>query len=166
MRWHRSDRADPRALPLANRHYNRQNPDSDQFVPPGRCLVLLTAQAEALWVTSWPEAAYVKHGWAGAWINSLFRNERRDLFLSSELILEAIAATRANFGEPPDLGMVTFVDAGAVKRKRDPGRCYRKAGFHEVGRTKTRNYVVLQLLPKDMPAPEPAFGHELTLEVG
>ena len=40
MRWTLSYRADPRAKVLADRHYNRQNPDSDQFVPPGKCLVL------------------------------------------------------------------------------------------------------------------------------
>src|SRR5690242_7545534 len=51
--WYLSHRADPRAVPLADRHYNRQKPGTPQFVPPGRCLVLLTADAGALWVTSW-----------------------------------------------------------------------------------------------------------------
>lgn len=27
------------------------------------------------------------------------------------------------------MGIVTFVDAAKVRHKRDPGRCYRKAGF-------------------------------------
>ena len=65
MKWHLSHRADKRALPLANRHYNRQSPNSPQFVPPGRCLVLLTQDTGALFVSSWPLAAYVKHAWAG-----------------------------------------------------------------------------------------------------
>lgn len=101
MRWHVSDRQDPRARPLADRHYNRQSIGAPDFVPPGRCFVLLTADATALWVTSWPFAQYVKHAWAGAWMNSLFRNERSDLHLSSELIREACAATRAHYGDPP-----------------------------------------------------------------
>jgi len=41
------------ARPLADRHYNRQKIGAPQFVPPGRCVVLLTEQATALWVTSW-----------------------------------------------------------------------------------------------------------------
>lgn len=101
MIWHLSGRADPRALPLADRHYNRQKPGTPQFVPPGRCLVLLTPESGALWVTSWPFAEYTKHEWAGAWINSLFRNERPDIYLSSNLILQAVAATRAHYGAPP-----------------------------------------------------------------
>ena len=151
MRWHLSHRQDPRALPLANRHYNRQKPKSPQFVPPGRCLVLLTENADALWVTSWPQ--FASHEWVGAWINTLFRNEGAGL--SSELIIEAVAATRAFFGDPPALGMVTFVDPAAV-RSRNPGCCYRKVGFRRVGVTKERERLAFQLLPDAMPAPSAA----------
>lgn len=127
MEWHQSHRADPRGVPIADRHYNRQKIGSPQFAPPGRCFVLLTKAADALWISSWPFAMYVKHAWAGAWINSCFRNES-DL-LSSELIRQAVAATLWKWKEPPSLGMITFVDMQKVKRKRDFGRCYRKAGF-------------------------------------
>lgn len=148
MRWHRSHRFDARALPLADRHYNRRKVGSPQFVPPGRCVVLLTACADALWVTSWPFAQYVRHAWPGAWVCSCFRNESGEL--SSELITEAVAATRYLFGEPPALGMVTFVNADKVRHKRDPGRCYIRAGWTRVGATKG-GLVALQLLPADMP---------------
>lgn len=151
MRWHLSHRYDARALPLANRHYNRQTPESPQFVPPGKNLVLLTRDASALWVTSWP--LYAGHAWEGAWINTLFRNENPARDLSSELILEAVAATRARFGDPPAIGLITFVDPSKTRRKRDPGRCYRKAGFRVVGTTKARGLLALQLLPADMPPP-------------
>src|SRR5687767_14050974 len=100
MRWHLSHRADPREVAIADRHYNRQKVGAPQFVPPGRCLVLLTADADAFWVTSWPFAEYVRHAWAGAWVCSAFRNE--SLHLSSSLIREAISATCAVW-EPPDL---------------------------------------------------------------
>lgn len=153
MHWHYSHRADPRALPLADRHYNRQKPGSPQFVPPGSCVVFLTEQADAVWVTSNPIAQYVKHAWAGAWMNSLFRNESE--FLSSELVREAVSATRAHYGDPPPLGMVSFVDASKTRRKRDPGRCYRRAGFRHVGFTKAGLWV-MQMLPVDMPDPIPA----------
>jgi hypothetical protein len=46
--------------------------------------------------------------------------------------------------------MVTFVDATQTRRKRDPGRCYLRAGFRRVGMTKGGLHA-LQLLPEDMP---------------
>lgn len=152
MIWSLSHRADKAALPLADRHYNRQKIGSPQFVPPGRCLVLLAPDTEggALWVTSWPFAQYVKHAWAGAWMNSLFRRESGPV--ASEMIREAVAITRWHYGEPPPLGMVTFIDRGKVHRKRDFGRCYRKAGFEVAGETKG-GLLVLQMLPEQMPEP-------------
>lgn len=150
MRWQLSNRADPVAREIADRHYNRQKVGAAQFVPPGRCLVLVIP-GEAFRVTSWPFAAYVKHAWPGAWVCSAFRNERRDLHLSSELISEAVAATRWRWPEVPPLGMVTFVDPGKTRRKRDPGRCFRRAGFLEVGATKG-GLVALQL-PEDLMPP-------------
>jgi hypothetical protein len=122
--------------------------------------VLLTDEADALWVTSFPYQEYVKHAWAGAWLCSCFRNESPHL--SSELIHEAVAATRWYFGEPPPLGMVTFVDPTKVRRKRDWGRCYRRAGFHPVGETRG-GLVALQLLPEAMPVAEPPQGAQWRL---
>lgn len=132
--WWLSHRADKRALPIADRHYNRQKPGSPQFVPPGRCIVLLTEAADALWVSGWPFAQYVRHAWAGAWICSCFRNEGP--VLSSLLVMEAVLHTRTIWGPPPEQGMITFVDASKTRRKRDPGRCFRKAGFKHAGYTK------------------------------
>jgi hypothetical protein len=129
MIWHRSWRADPRVRQIADRHYSRQKIGAEQFVAPGRCLVLVTERADAAWITSWPIAQYVHHEWAGAWTCALFRNETKTL-LSSELIRDAVLATRAEFGDPPPMGFVTFVDERKVRRKRDPGRCYLQAGWH------------------------------------
>lgn len=148
--WRASDRAEPAALRLADRHYNRQKVGTPQYVPPGRCLCFLTHNADALWVTSWPFAEYVRHEWPGAWVNSLFRNEGPTL--SSELIAAAVAATRATW-EPPALGIVSFVDAAKTRRKRDPGRCYRRAGWKHVGFTKGGLWA-FQQLPFEMPAPD------------
>lgn len=150
MIWRLSHRADPCALVIADAHYNRQKAGSPQFVPPGRCVVLLADRA--LWVTSWPFAQYVKHAWAGAWVNSLFRRESGPL--ASEMIREAIAATRSIW-EPPPLGIVTFVDADKTRRKRDPGRCYVRAGFERVGLTKG-GLIALQMTPDKMPPAVPA----------
>lgn len=150
MLWHLSNRADPFSRDIADRHYNRQKIGAPQFVPPGRCLVLktLTDTGRAFWVTSWPFAEYVKHAWAGAWVCSAFRNE--GAALSSTLIMQAMSATKARYGAPPDLGMITFVDRRKVKKKTDFGYCYRKAGFTVCGETKG-GLLALQCLPIDMP---------------
>lgn len=154
--WRLSWRADPRALPLADAHYNRQKIGAPQFVPPGRCLVLLTDPADALWCTSWPLTEWVRHAWAGAMVCSIFRREPECEHLASDLVRAAVAATRARWPEIPPLGMVTFVDPTKTRRKRDPGRCFRRAGFREVGRTTDLGLVALQLDPADWPDPLPA----------
>lgn len=147
---------------MADRHYNRQKVGAAQFVPPGRCIVLL--DDDALWVSSWPFAEYVKHEWAGAWVNTLFRNEGDER--ASDLIRRAVAATRFLW-EPPDLGMITFVDPSAVpgvpvRGERVFGYCYLRAGFRHVGFTKGGLWA-WQLLRKDMPRAEAAIGmqHQL-----
>jgi hypothetical protein len=163
MRWRLSFRADPEAAALADRHYTRQKPGAAQFVPPGRCLVLVSGHpVSALWVTSWPLAAYVKHAWGGAWMCSLFRNEGE--YLSSDLIREAVAATRWHAGAvwrlpEPALGFVSFVDAGQVGRApgHNPGACYRRAGWKRVGATQG-GLLAFQQLPAAMPSPEMPLG--------
>jgi hypothetical protein len=160
LKWQLSDRADPVAVRLADRHYNRQAVGTPQFVPPGRCVVLRTPAGDAVWVTSWPLAEWVKHEWAGAWVCSIFRNESPHL--ASELIRQAVAATRAVWPEPPALGLVTFVDAAKVRHKRDPGRCFRRARFIDAGRTKGGLWA-LQLLPDAMPEADAALGTNLAL---
>lgn len=150
MIWTLSHRFDRAALPLADRHYNRRKVGSPQFVPPGRCVVLLSACRRALWVTSWPLPEFVRHAWPGAWVNSLFRNEGAGL--ASDLIGDAVAATRAIFGPPPAAGIVTFVDARKVRHKRDPGRCYLRAGWRVVGRTRG-GLIALGQSPDAMPQP-------------
>lgn len=159
MAWQRVGRADPRAAALADRHYSRKTPGAPQFSPPGRCLVLLTSDRQAVWVSSWPYAEFAKHDWAGAWLCTLFRNESPAL--SSVLIVQAIAATRYHWGPPPTLGMVTFVDPARVQSP-NPGHCFKRAGFQRVGHTKS-GLVVLQLRPEGMPPAAPALGTQLSL---
>jgi hypothetical protein len=160
MKWELSDRCDEPTRKLADRHYNRQHIGAANFVPPGRCLVLVTPKRDAFWVTSWPYEQYVRHAWGGAWVCSAFRNEGETL--SSELIREALAITRWRWPEIPEKGMVTFVNTEKVRKKRDWGRCYRKAGFKEVGKTKG-GLVALQILKDEMPPPEPPLGTTGTL---
>jgi hypothetical protein len=141
--WRLSWRADPALRALADRHYNRQKPGTAQFVPPGRCLCLLTADRQAGWITSWPFAEYAQHAWAGAWMNSMFRNESG--MRSSDLIRWAVAHTRAKWPEAPALGFVSFVDASKTATKEVPGWCYRRAGWSHVGFTQAGLYAFQQL---------------------
>lgn len=181
MVWQLSHRFDRRALPLADSHYNRQKIGSPQFVPPGRCLVLLSDNRDALWVTSWPFAEYVKHEWGGAWVCSCF--VKRCDGLASDFIREAVAITLWRWPVPP-LGMITFIDESEVRpiKRRGAelwGYSYLKAGFRRAicpnhiiavddcaacnGRTKG-GLLAFQLLPSDMPEPlkPPSAQMELT----
>lgn len=170
MLWRMSNRADPFARDIADRHYNRQSVGSAQFVPPGRCVVLaaLTPTGRAFWVTSWPFAEYVKHEWAGAWMCSAFRNEGAGV--ASWMIRDAMAATRAVFGDPPPLGMVTFIDRNEVRPTIVRGRevygwTWMRAGFHVRGETKG-GLLALGIAPEDMPPAAPATGLQMDLFAG
>lgn len=149
MHWVLSHKSSAPARALADRHYNRQSPGSPWIAPPGRCIVLLTLTGDALWVTV--QQRYAKHRWPRAWTCTLFRNEGP--VLSSQLIAEAVAATRHLWGEPPSEGFITFVNPRKIRHKRDPGRCFRRAGFRLCGRSQRRGYLVFQLLSAEMPPP-------------
>lgn len=168
MRWCASHRADPVAARLADRHYNRQKIGSPQFAPTGSCCVFLTDCARGFWITSAPFAEYVKHAWPGAWVCSAFRSEGAGC--ASELIRQAIAATRAHYGDPPALGLITMINKKKVKPTKVHGQLvwgwtYLKAGFQYAGKTKG-GLLVFQLLPGDMPsayAANPRSTHGLGL---
>ena len=168
MLWYLSNRANPAAAKLADRHYSRQKPGTSQFVSPGRCVVLLTKDCDALWVSSWPK--FVRHQWHGAWNCAIFRNESK--FLSSILIRQAIAATQYLWGLPPSEGMITFVNTEKIKPKSPwnknqfPwGRCFQKAGFKPAKPnpwTKSGKFV-LELPYDKFPTPQPPIDAQLCL---
>lgn len=191
MIWTLVKRADKHARLIADRHYNRQSVGAVNFVPPGRCKVFLSALGSAAWVTSWPYAEFVKHAWAGAWVNSLFRRERsgaegyagfEDDHPASAMIREAIAATRSfkRWKIPPAAGIVTFVDPDEVpsvpRRRHDCavncgrraiyGYSYERAGFRHAGFT-AGGLWSWQMLPEQMPPAEAPINaqHEIEWEV-
>lgn len=97
----------------------------------------------------------MKHAWAGAWVNSLFRSEGAGV--ASTLIRQAVSATRSIWNPPP-LGIVSFVDPAHVKPTMVRGQpvygfCYLKAGWRHVGYTKGGLWT-WQQLPHEMPAAE------------
>lgn len=159
MRWFKSWRADPAVAALADRHYSRKTPGAAQFAPPGRNLTLRTFDADAGWVTNWPDPEYVDHKWGDCYTCTLFRNEGTQL--SSELITEATAATHARFGDPPPGGFLTFIDEDKVESE-NPGYCFLMAGWRKIGRTKDRNLIVMRLSPEDFPPASYAREFQLT----
>ncbi len=137
--WRRSHRFDPAGVALADRHYSRQKPEN----------------SKAVFGLSFPKAEFVKHAWAGAWIVSIFRNEKSGP-LASDMIREAMAHMQTEY-DVPALGCVTFVDPkkvnGVMERgERIKGFCFHKAGFRAVGETKG-GLLAWQMLPKELPAP-------------
>jgi hypothetical protein len=150
--WQRSHRFDPRAVSLADGHYSRQKPGTPQFMKTGSCAVFYaeTETGKAVWGTSWQRV--VKHRWPGAWECAIFRN--LGAARASLLIRQAVAATRAHYGEPPALGMITFIDPEKVRPKSDPGHSFIIAGFRPDGET-VGGLICLRMPPERMPAPEP-----------
>lgn len=133
--WRKVDRCDVRARLLADRHYSRQTPGALNFMANGRTLVLLTDDARAVW------GAIEMLGFDGArmWRCSIFRNEGP--VLSSALVAEATTRTRdywtRHYGGLPSVPFRTEVDPEKTRRKRDPGRCFLKAGWRVMGETKS-----------------------------
>lgn len=165
QRWIKTHCCDRRVRVTADRHYPRQTPGSPRFVGPGSPLVFAIFRddiAVAYWVSLLQQ--HIDHAWPGTWQCSAFRNESG--LRSSELISEALAATRFEWGAPPLAGLVTFVDAEATESHRSPwhkpGHCFRRAGFREVGRT-DNGKVALLLSCDDMPSPVPPLYPQLDL---
>jgi len=109
---------------------------------PGRRLAFVTFDGTAGWVSHWPRPELASHGYGDAYVCTLFRKECPGL--ASAMIEAALVLTEQRWGAPPDGGWLTFVDATKVRHKRDPGRCFRRAGFRVVGSTKDRGLIVLQ----------------------
>lgn len=146
--WRKVRRCDARAVALvdgtyaagAPPHYSRQTVGAAEFMANGRTLVLLTDDGLAVW------GAIENMDPAGGarWRCSIFRNEGPHL--SSVLVAEATRRTydywTRRFGQLPSVPLQTEVDPLRTRRKRDPGRCFRRAGWTVVG--EARGLVVLQ----------------------
>jgi hypothetical protein len=131
MIWVQVTKFDVRAAALADRHYSRQRPGAAQFMPPGRTLVLVTECGRAVWGVALNLSP--RGGWR--WRCTIFRNEGAGL--SSELISAATARTLDvwpdRYGHLPAVPLTTEVDPTKVRRKRDFGRCFLRAGWISLG---------------------------------
>ena len=137
---------DPRAVALYNRHYSARDVGGRKldrvrygFSGNGESLVLLTLHCDALYCWRY-QRKYQKDGQEG--LNcSIFRNEGD--ILSSVLISEACEWADAKWGK---LRKYTYVNPEKIKHKRDPGRCFIKAGWHNAG-ISPQGLVILELAP-------------------
>jgi hypothetical protein len=130
---------DPTCLSLFRRHYSRRvyrdGRDPKLFVGPGEKMVLLTPCARALFV--WRKFI---SGDGQQGVNcAVFRNEGAGL--SSELIRAADSLADSRW---PGERHYTYVNAAKVRRKRDPGRCFLKAGWRVCGETKYNKLLILE----------------------
>jgi hypothetical protein len=152
MIWRVVGKADSRAVSLADRYYTRQKPGTPQFTRPGRNLVLLSEDEKAVW-TTWMPAKGERMDGLDVWECTMFRNEGP--YLSSHLIVLALAVTRAEWGEPPADGMITYIG------KHLHGGCFHAAGFRNDGYSKSRGLLRLRLSGDRFP---PAMAAAATMQ--
>jgi hypothetical protein len=157
MLWRQTWVADPQAAALADRHYSRITIGAREFAPPGYKLILVLPNYRALWVSHAVKPGIARADGFEYWYCSLFRNESSRL--ATVLIRQAIEATRwywRHWPLPAD-GFVTFIDERKIQST--PGKPYGwtflEAGFEPLKRTKSRDYLMLQLSRDKLAASEP-----------
>ena len=136
---------DPRACALADRHYSRRTPGSNQFMPPGQTLVLLEREARAVfgWWRPDPASGLQAMNGLNGWTCTIFRREGGPV--ASELILDAedVFAERG-LDVGPD-GLLTYVWDRRVA-SMNPGYCFKCAGWRRIGRSADNRKTLLQKL--------------------
>ena len=145
--WRQIRDGHPSAIALYERHYSCHHYKDGRvrklFVGPGQKLVLLTTACDALfaWRKFIDDAIPKQEG-----VNcAVFRNEGP--IKSSLLIIEAMDVA---WGRWAGERLYTYVDTAKTRKKRDPGRCFRKANWKPCGTTKG-GLLILEALPKENP---------------
>lgn len=140
--WYAVNRCDPRAYALYARHYSAaknapyRQAGNTNVAGSGSTMVLLTLDCKALFV--WLRNSVERLDHQAGISCSVFRNE--GAVLSSELIREADAMADVRW---PGERHFTYVDAGQVRPKRDPGRCFIRAGWRVCGQSQ-RGLILLE----------------------
>jgi hypothetical protein len=134
--------ANPTALNLFHRHYSYK-PRTDgrrplQFVGPGEKMVLLTENADALFV--WRK--FISDNGQRGVNCAVFRNESSSR--ASDLVKEAMAAAWERW---PGERLYTYVNRAKIRPTRQPGRCFIKAGWRQCGITARNKLVILECEP-------------------
>jgi hypothetical protein len=134
---------DPRAVALYQRHYSARKGKIDRvrygISGQGESLILLTSDCRALF--GWRKQIYNDDSQSG--INCfVFRNEGD--ILSSMLIKDAMQWAFKKWGKQR---LYTYIDSTKIKHKRDPGRCFIKAGFRKCGLSQ-KGLLILEYQPE------------------
>jgi len=145
MAWLKVTKFDERACRLADRHYSRRKIGSNQFMPPGETIVLLSDDGKAVfgWWRPHPDSGLKSMNGYDGWTCTIFRNESGTL--SSTLILEAerfLVESGKSIG--PD-GFLSYVWDKKV-RSTNPGCCFQKAGWKRIGRSRDGRKTLFQKL--------------------
>ena len=114
---------------MADRHYSRKTRGAALFVGPGRKIVL--RNTEGSWVFVWRNALLREDGQTG-WECTIFRNESEEL--SSEIILKCETYVEGR--------KFTYVEPSKIKSV-NPGYCFKKAGWKQIGHNKDGRLVLL-----------------------
>lgn len=121
----------PTGMALFMRHYTaRERRKVFQFVGPGEKEVLITADAKALFV--WRK--FISDAGETGVNCAVFRNEGTQAGRASDLILAADSIAHQRW---PGERLYTYVDPAKVRHKRDPGRCFIRAGYRPCGKTQS-----------------------------
>lgn len=120
---------------LADRHYSRRTVGARQFTYSGRKLVLRNPEGTVLFVWMYPDPSMRMDGQVG-YNCAIFRNESPRL--SSDIILEA---ERWAFEKWGPNRLYTYVDPAKIA-SRNPGYCYKRAGWRYVGLSKSGQHLL------------------------
>ena len=147
--WYLTKDGDRTLLALYERHYSCYRYADGRrrklFVGPGQKVVLRTDAGDAGFV--W--RVFIDDSGQEGVNCAFFRNESPHL--SSELIRQADAIADRIW---PDCRHYTFVNAEKTRRKRDPGRCFIRAGWRRCGLTRGGLIVLERINPFNSGLPE------------
>jgi len=140
--WLRVRDGNDSARSIFDNHYSRRRYLDGRrrllFVGPGEKLVLITPDALGLFI--WLKFYSMDHQEG---VNcAAFRNEGAGR--SSDLIRAAVAIAWEKW---PGERLYTYVNPRKVRHKRDPGRCFLRAGWREYGWTK-KKLRILEIRPQ------------------
>jgi hypothetical protein len=121
----------PSAMAIFMRHYTaRSSRKVFQMIGPGQKMLLLTP--DALAVFAWRK--FISDAGEDGVNCAVFRNEGAAGGRSSDLIRAADAIAWERW---PGERLYTYVDPRLTRHKRDPGRCFLRAGWRHAGWTKS-----------------------------
>jgi hypothetical protein len=142
--WYGVRQTDPRVVALYRAHYSSAKKASSIYrrhgiAGPSDTVTLLTVDGRALWLSQ--KNTVRDDGQEG--INcAVFRNEGE--VLSSLLVQEATALVESMWPER----QFTYVDPRKTRHKRDPGRCFLRAGWRYADPKYSKGgLVILEWLP-------------------